>query len=350
MPKRKNNHIVFLTIVCCFLFAIACTNRPKDVLSHDKMVNVLTDLHKLDGILSAEGMLAEENPLYCEYVLEKHRINQAVFDSSLVWYAHNPKRFEKVYIKVVDNIKDWEKEILGGKYHPIEPDTILSNFAFLNIWNDSTSYLLTGDSARTELSFEIKNDSLLFGDLYILSFRQRIAPEDSTLNRQAQLYINYEDGKSDTLSTILHNDSLLRRFKFYKFVDDTLKIKSIAGKLLSGTDYKGTQNVFVDSISLKYRYIPEKQDSLRKIINIKNDTTIAALPLLKEEPVNIPEKQDSLRKKINIKNDTTTALPLLKEPVNTLNREERLRTINRQKLLLKKDSIIEIEPSQLKSQ
>ena len=319
MPKRKSNHIVFFTIVCCFLFAIACTNRPKDVLDHNKMVSVLTDLHKLDGTLAAEGMVAEENPLYYEYVLEKHQINQAVFDSSLVWYARNPKRFEKVYINVVDNITNWEKEILGGKYHPIEPDTIVKpNFAFLNIWDDSTSYHLTGDSARTELSFEIENDSLLFGDLYILSFRQRIAPEDSTLNRQAQLYINYENGKSDTLSTILHNDSLMRRFTLYKFANDTLEIKSIAGKLLAGTDYKGTQNVFVDSISLRRRYVPEKQDSLRKTINVKQDTTIAA--------------------------------PLLKEPVNIIDRENIFRTGNRQKLLLKEDSVLKIEPSQLNPQ
>ena len=317
MPKRKSNHIVFLTLVCCSLFATACTNRPKDVLGHNKMVSVLTDLHKLDGILAAEGMVAEENPLYYEYVLEKHQINQAVFDSSLVWYARNPKRFEKVYVNVVENITDWEKEILGGKYHPIEPDTIVKpTFAFLNIWNDSTNYRLTGDSARTELSFEIKNDSLLFGDLYILSFRQRIAPEDSTLNRQAQLYINYMNGKSDTLSTILHSDSVLRRFKFYKYVDDTLEIKSIAGKLLAGVDYKGTQNVFVDSISLKYRYIPEKQDSLREIIKIKKDTTIVA--------------------------------PLLKEPANIIDRENIFRTKNRQKILLKEDSVLKVEPAQLK--
>ena len=309
MPKRKSNHIVFLTIVCSFLFATACTNRPKEVLNPNKMVKVLTDLHKLDGIIAAEGMeYTEINALYYEHILEKHNINQAIFDSSLVWYTRNPKRFEKVYIKVVENVTDWENEILGGKYHPIELDTVeILTFAFSNLWHLPITYQLNGDSARTELAFEIENDSLLLGDIYILSFLHRIAPEDSTSDRRAMLYINYLNGKSDTLSTALHNDSLLRRFTFYKYVNDSLKIKSVAGKLLAGSDYKGTQHVFIDSVSLIRRYSPSMQDSLRIIVDV-NDTT----------KIDVKELTDSItQKKMDLIIDSTQIQPaiLLKKPV-----------------------------------
>ena len=306
MPKQKNNHIIFLSVIGCFLLMMACTNRPKEVLSSNKMAAVLIDLHKLDGTLVAQGMEFQtaENVHYYEFVLEKHHVTQAIFDSSLVWYARNPKRFEKVYIKVVENITDWEKQIAEGKYHPIEPDTVvLPMFARMQLWNDSTFYHLTCDSARTELAFKIENDSLLLGDLYILSFLQRVAPEDSTDSRQAQLFVNYLNGKSDTLSTTLYNDSVLRRFTFYKFATDTLKIKSIAGKLLAGTDYKGTQNVFIDSVSLVRRYEPAMQDSLRMVVEV-NDTTKIEIKVPTEQP------KEQFKKKLELIADTNGVLPI----------------------------------------
>jgi hypothetical protein len=287
MPTKRNHSVytVFVALAACFLLLSACSNRPKGVLNSTRMAQALTDLHKLDGALAVQDLnYKPESACYYEAVLEKHRITQAVFDSSLLWYSRNPKRFEKVYIKVVDNITNWEKEIAEGKYHPVKPDSIagLPDFACKHLWDKPVQYLLTGDSARTELGFEIENDSLLLGDVYILSYIQRIAPEDSTGNRKAQLHINYLNGKADTLSTALYNDSVLRRITFYMHAKDTLKIKSVSGKLLSGNDYKGTQNVYIDSIFLLRRYNPPAQDSLRTLVET-NDTT--KVPAYKSTPV-----------------------------------------------------------------
>lgn len=267
-----------VTLAFIFLLAFsACTNRPKEVLSQRKMAHVLTDLHKLEGTLSVaipNHGDATENAPYYNVILSSYSITQAEFDSSLVWYAKNPKRFEKVYIRVNENLEAWEKEIKGGKYYPIDTTEISSNLAFLQLWDQSNAYVFNKDSSENDLAFEIENDSLLLGDVYILSFFQRIAPQDSSESRKAFLSINYLNGKSDTLLTNqLYNDSLLRKYTFYLFAKDTLKIRSISGELSSAKNRKGLQNYTVDSISLLRKYNPGIEEELRLLVNASDTTT-----------------------------------------------------------------------------
>ena len=72
--------------------------RPDGVLSSNKMVIVLTDLHRLDGVLQVKSYLhgqKDEEAAYYDAVLSKHGVTRAEFDSSLVWYTHHPQRFNK---------------------------------------------------------------------------------------------------------------------------------------------------------------------------------------------------------------------------------------------------------------
>ena len=283
---RKASSTAWALLVVVFLLLPACSNRPKGTLGAGQMANILTDLHKLDGTLAVQGIdRAPESAHYYEAILEKHRTTQAAFDSSLLWYTRNPKRFEKVYIKVVDNITNWEKEIAGGKYHPVDTGSVAGQpaFALTHLWDKPLQYRLTGDSARTGLDFEFENDSLLLGDVYILSCLQRIAPGDSAETRRAQLCINYLNGKTDTLSTALHNDIILRRITFYMHAKDTLRIRSVSGTLLSGSGYMGKQNVCIDSIFFVRRYDPLMQDSLRSLVETNDTTKIPASKVKRHE-------------------------------------------------------------------
>ena len=102
----KTNKIFILFLYLCCLSA--CTVRPRSVLSQSEMVDVLVDLHKTEGILKVAGLnyghQSEEVSYYLQ-VLDKHGITQAQFDSSLVWYTDNPRFFDKIYPKVVAELK-----------------------------------------------------------------------------------------------------------------------------------------------------------------------------------------------------------------------------------------------------
>lgn len=269
-PIKFPFRVVFLfSVVIIF---VACQNRPKGVLNQREMTEILSDLHKLDGILIEKGYMYEneyEKERYYNYVLKKYGIRQAQFDSSLVWYSKNPKKFEKIYTNVMINLENFRNDIKSRKYHPIDSAELARRKD--QLWNKAIRYQFTKDSVRNKLDFEIVNNDLLFGDVYVLKFLQRIAPQDSCKDQRVVLRIHYQNGDVDSAYHKAYNDSLLRRYTFRFPAKKTLKIKSISGELLGSSSYHGTFNALVDSISLIREYNSDLQDSLRQVVQ-KADT------------------------------------------------------------------------------
>ncbi len=110
-------HTYILTaIIGLVLCLTACAIRPDDVLSADKMEDVLYDIHRTDGIMYVQGYehgQYDKKGKYYQVVLTKHGITQAQFDSSLVWYTDHPKRFDKIYPKVIERLTV-EKDLLAA--------------------------------------------------------------------------------------------------------------------------------------------------------------------------------------------------------------------------------------------
>lgn len=250
------------------LLLTACESRPKGVLSQSDMASVLTEMHITDATMYEKNMAynhySEKAPYY-KFILKKYGITQAQFDSSLVWYTKNPRVFGNIYDKVMVNLTSLQKEVKNGKYHPV--DTLDLTKMKTNIWNKRTKYLLTKDSTRTHLNFEITDSTnLTYGDAYVLKFLQRIAPEDSSEKQRIVLRIKYVNGKTDSISQKVYHDSLLRRYTFRFAAVRKLKIKSVSGELLASKKYKGKLNALTDSISLIREFNAKKQDSLRRVV------------------------------------------------------------------------------------
>jgi len=261
------------------LLMTACSGRPKGVLSQSKMTAVLTDLHKLDGYLFEKGYQYnhfEDKTPYYHFILQKYGITESEFDASLVWYTKNPKTFERIYDQVLVNLTELDNIVKSGKFHPVDSAALAK--MKINIWNKSTKYKLTKDSTRTRLHFEITDNNLMLGDVYVLRLLQQIAPEDSSAKQHVVLRINYVDGKSDSAYADSHNDSLTRRYYFRLPALRKQKIKSVSGELLGSKEYKGKFNAMLDSISLFREFNGLKQDSLRKVIN-KADSVYKAKKL-----------------------------------------------------------------------
>jgi hypothetical protein len=235
------------------------------------MTSVLTDMHKTDAVLNEKGMAythyTDKAPYY-KFIFKKYKITKAQFDSSLVWYSKNPRIFDNMYDKVLINLTSLQKDVKNGKYHPV--DTLDLTKMRSNVWNKRTRYILTHDSTRTHLNFEITGNDFMFGDVFVLKFLQRIAPEDSSTKQRVVLKINYANGKTDSVYRTAFNDSLLRRYTFRFKAFRKLKIKSVSGELLACKAYRGKLNAEIDSISLFREYNAKNQDSLRKIVELAN--------------------------------------------------------------------------------
>ena len=112
------NKYVFVILLA--LLATACSSRPREVLSKKQMIDVLVDLHRTEGMLQATNRIYDRNneaSSYYQATLSKHGVTQAQFDSSLVWYTDHPKRFNKIYPKVMQQL---QSEL--DAYNALHPD------------------------------------------------------------------------------------------------------------------------------------------------------------------------------------------------------------------------------------
>lgn len=267
----------------------SCDGRPSDVLNKSKMTKVLVDMHKTDAYMSQTYYNYNNNPqkdFYYNYILKKYGITKAQFDSSLVWYTKNPREFSEIYDDVIAQLTTFRRDIRRGKYHDI--DTLELAKVKVNIWNKRIKYVLTKDSARTHLDFDVPNQNFMYQDTYILKFLCRIAPEDSCKKQRIVFRINYTNGKIDRIYKTAYHDSLLRRYTFRLPAIRKLKIKSISGQLLASSAYKGKLNATIDSISLMRSFNPVFQDSLRKIVQKADPKNFKEL-----KTVPVPNKQTS---------------------------------------------------------
>ncbi len=290
MLKRINKILRFFLFLSGMAFVLtACNNRPDNVMSQDEMVDFLTDLHKLDGALSVNYYRStsdsRENVYYYNALLDKYGISKADFDSSLVWYVSNPKRFNNIYTQVVVNLTQFEAEVKSRKYHPI--DSVALRHMKKDIWPNRTTYTLNKDSLRSRLAFKIQSKELQWKDAYVLSFRQRIAPQDSGLNQNIVMRIFYADGKRDSVYSKTYNDSILRKYSLRLVARRQSRIDSITGHLSGSSKNKGKLSVTVDSVKLIREYDELAQDSIKKVIK------------LIEHPVPvITEKEDTINRRI----------------------------------------------------
>lgn len=275
---RNNLHIRLLTVLSiCFVF-FACTNRPKEVLSSNNMANVITDLHKADGALT---IAMRTNPdidakEYYASVLNRYKLTQSEFDSSLVWYTKNPKRFETVYLKVEDNLKEWQKDLKAGKFG------IAEQIFTTTLWERPSRTIASDSAGYAQTYFNIENASLLYQDVYLLRFIQKIEAKDSTQSPLISMKINYEDGLVDSVLVNSHADSLTRQFTIQMVAKHPAKVKSVSGELLVPKSFDKELTVVFDSIKLTRKYNYVMQDSLQKIVDKTPKQKIETTPKIED--------------------------------------------------------------------
>jgi len=104
--KLEDMERLLCIILVCVPLMLSC--RGRDVLSSRQMVAVLTDLHRMDGMVQMKSIPrdhGEEEMAYYDAVLASHGVTRAQFDSSLVWYTVHPQRFNKLYPRVLKNLE-----------------------------------------------------------------------------------------------------------------------------------------------------------------------------------------------------------------------------------------------------
>ena len=93
---------------------VSCSKVPDGILSEKEMKAVLIDMQLAEAMISTDSKKysddAEKEALY-QSVFRKHKIEQAVYDSSLVWYGRNLDVYMQVYDLVLAELNERQKAL-----------------------------------------------------------------------------------------------------------------------------------------------------------------------------------------------------------------------------------------------
>ena len=149
-PLRQRNYKsqILILLICA---AVLGGCRPKGILHSRQMREIIIDLHKTDALLYVKGGHAvsrEAKMIYYAQVMENHGVTQAQFDSSLVWYTAHPALFDKIYPKVLKELKAEETAFLelypefGQPYEPTAEQAVPEQPVFTHDDLDSIFWVI----------------------------------------------------------------------------------------------------------------------------------------------------------------------------------------------------------------
>jgi hypothetical protein len=242
--------------------------RPEEVLSETQMEKLLYDYHLAK--LISEDLPYNDNykkQLYIDYVFQKHKTTEAVFDSSMVWYTRHTEALAKIYEKINKRFKNQQEkidrliDIRNGK------SKISAVGDSVNLWTGQRVSFLTGYPLSNKIIFLFpsdknfeKQDSLLW-QVYYRFFDSK--PADSAMLAVMSMQIVYDN---DSVVSMVKKVSTSGK-EHIGLKSDTLKIKEIRGFIYFPKKDTLERKLLLDSLALmRYHHV---NDTISKI---KNDT------------------------------------------------------------------------------
>ena len=113
------------------LFLFNCSSNevkaPKNILSKDKMIELMVDVHIADAMTLEKKIkdIKLSNQLKKSYlvsVLDKHNVSLEEFESSISFYEDNLEEMLEIYNEVMIKITELEAELGGEKTETSKKD------------------------------------------------------------------------------------------------------------------------------------------------------------------------------------------------------------------------------------
>lgn len=123
MMKKNFIPLIFI-IVATFACDKPYIEKPDHLVKEKKMIAMLVDIHLAEATFnrmqhdSIVRNSSSENFYYS--VLKKYDVADSVFEKSYVYYASDPKEFEKLYREVINKLAEIEQGFSGRKLDELE--------------------------------------------------------------------------------------------------------------------------------------------------------------------------------------------------------------------------------------
>lgn len=245
------------TLIACLTLMTGCGKEiPDDIIQPEQMEKVLYDYHLSIGM--GQSSKNTEREAYKNYVFQKHKVTQAEFDSSMVWYTRESKELMSIYENLNRRFKrehDHLERLLSSRDESnlqtsVSGDTV-------DIWRKGDIHWLSEAPLNKHLIFEIKADT---------TFHER----DAFLWNMNYHFLS--GGKVVMgMNVVYENDSVIGETKLidvsgpqsiYLHTDSAFKVKMLNGFIYVQEDSIQKPNILVHGMSLTRYHMPEPTDSI----------------------------------------------------------------------------------------
>jgi hypothetical protein len=246
--------IKYCIVASLIALITSCSKVPNDILSEKKMQEVLTDIYIAEGIISYEVETYNNDSIkqvVFNSVFKKHGVTQAVYDSSMVWYARNLDLFLKIYDRAKIDI-DHRIADLGDIHAVVAP---ASNKDSVDIWPRRTTLNLKPNALFNGVTFDIKPErNYSSGSFFVLGMDVWGISSDSNNHPEIRISVN----QGDTIITI--NEKILNDGYHETILRSvpTKQVRQVYGYIrLDNTDTT-YHKIYIDNLNLmKYNYNSE---------------------------------------------------------------------------------------------
>lgn len=184
-----------------FILAViiaSCSGRKskaehKDLIPEERLIPVLTDMYLADGLLSLpkynERYAGNDSISAYREVIKQHGYTQAQVDRTIRYYfIKRPKKFIKIYDKVLGTLSEMESRI-KGELPAHKPDRN-------NLWQE-VPYLLLPEpysGEQKEINFQVP-----VSGYYNLKFTLIIYPDDPSVLPRPDMFVYSADSTTSGL-------------------------------------------------------------------------------------------------------------------------------------------------------
>ncbi|MDE7411531.1 MAG: DUF4296 domain-containing protein [Paramuribaculum sp.] len=181
--------------------ALACSDRPDNIIDHDTMAKILADIHKGEGVIQSNQRHFTNDSvkrLFRQSIYDRHGVTSDDFYSSLDWYGYHVEEFDEIYNTTIAILEDeLEKaQSLAGSAAELNASAASTSMDgdSINVWRSERYRRFSSNMPTDHMSFSLRSDRFWDkGDVYIFrgKFSGVKAPVDYVMT------VEYQDGTKE---------------------------------------------------------------------------------------------------------------------------------------------------------
>lgn len=270
--------VIWVMMSILMLSLYACGDRPSNVLSEDKMVDLLVDMELAEAYANTGNSLSRINKMELgKRVMKAHGVSEETLDTTLAWYGRNVDEYAALFEKV-------DKEILRRRKKYTEVPGMQPTQSE-NLWPFAEHLVVSPLSGSEMISFSVPNPAVKSGDVLEWTFS---LPNPTGV--KTTIGVEYEDGYGEGIVNMSNNK---KSVSVTLYTDTARKVSRLFGSLISKD--KNSIPLYIDSLkimvqpfdSVNYRSQKRSQKSF-------GPYKVVTIPKTVEKTDSLKESSDSI--------------------------------------------------------